>query len=65
VFDNSSNNAAFKSNALVANRMNLKPRGKQPKMKDMIFGLNNQHQSMINDAGEPKGMKQILIERGL
>jgi len=64
-FDNSSNHAAFKSNALVANKMNLKPRRKQPKMKDTIFRSNNQHQSMINDAGEPKGMKQILIERGL
>ena len=42
--------------------MNLKPGGKQPKMKDTIFGPNGQHQSMINDDGKPKGMKQILIE---
>ena len=64
-FDNSSNHAAFKSDALVASRMNLKPGGKQPKMRDTVFGLNNQHQSMVNENGEPKGMKQILIERGL
>ncbi|RIA96561.1 hypothetical protein C1645_815245 [Glomus cerebriforme] len=55
----------FKSDALVVSRMNLKPRGKQPKMRDTIFGLNNQHQSMVNENGKPKGMKQILIERGL
>ena len=34
-------------------------------MKDTMFRPNNQHQSMINDDGEPKGMKQILIECGL
>ena len=64
-FDNSSNHAAFKSDALVASKMNLKPGGKQPKMKDTVFGSNNQRQSMVNEKGEPKGMKQILIERGL
>src|SRR2546421_9985020 len=64
-FDNSSNHAAFKSDALVASKMNLKSGGKQPKMKDTIFGLNNRPQSMINNDGEPKGMKQILIEREL
>ena len=45
--------------------MNLKPGGKQPKMKDTVFGSNNQRQSMVNENGEPKGMKQVLIERGL
>ena len=64
-FDNSSNHAAFKSDALVASKMNLKPGGKQPKMKDTVFGSNNQRQSMVNENGEPKGMKQVLIERGL
>ncbi|GBB96329.1 hypothetical protein RclHR1_02730001 [Rhizophagus clarus] len=60
-----SNHTAFKSNTLVASRMNLKPGGKQSKMKGINFGPNNQYQSMINDDGKPKGMKQILIERGL
>ncbi|GES93332.1 hypothetical protein RCL_jg21131.t1 [Rhizophagus clarus] len=64
-FDNSSNHAAFKSDALVASRMNLKPGGKQPKMRNTIFGPSNQHQSMVNENGEPKGIKQVLIERGL
>src|SRR6266511_4133036 len=48
-FDNSSNHAAFKSDALVASRMNLKPGGKQPKMRNTIFGSNNQHRSMVNE----------------
>ena len=34
-------------------------------MRDTVFGLNNQHQSMVNENGEPKGMKQVLIEWGL
>jgi len=64
-FDNSSNHAAYRSNALVASRMNLKPGGKQPKMRDMIFGPDNHHQSMVNENNELKEMKQVLIERGL
>jgi len=31
-FDNSSNHAAYRYNALVTNQMNLKPEGKQLKM---------------------------------
>ena len=36
-FDNSSGNAAFAEDALVASRMNLNPGGAQPKMRDMVF----------------------------
>ncbi|PKB93889.1 hypothetical protein RhiirA5_303669, partial [Rhizophagus irregularis] len=36
-FDNSLNHAAFKSDAFVTSRMNLKPRGKQPKMRNTVF----------------------------
>ncbi|CAB4491800.1 unnamed protein product [Rhizophagus irregularis] len=46
-FDNSSNHAAFRHDALVASKMNLKPGRKQPKMRNMVFGLNNQYQSML------------------
>ncbi|PKB97087.1 hypothetical protein RhiirA5_298178, partial [Rhizophagus irregularis] len=70
-FDNSSNHAAFSKDALVANRMNLNPGGKQPVMRNTYFGPNNQLQSMVfptthNDEklrGKPKGIKQILMER--
>ncbi len=34
-------------------------------MRETIFGLNNQHQSMVNENRELKGIKQVLIERGL
>ena len=39
-FDNSSNHAVFSKDALVANRMNLKPGGKQPIMRNTHFGPN-------------------------
>jgi len=64
-FDNSSNHAAYRSDALVANRMNLKPGGKQLKMRDTVFRPDNHHQSMVNKNNELKGMKQVLIEREL
>ncbi|CAJ0755543.1 12240_t:CDS:2, partial [Entrophospora sp. SA101] len=63
-FDNSTNHG-YKSDALVASRMNLNPGGKQPKMKDTVFGPNNIFQSMVFEDGIPKGMKQVLVERNL
>jgi hypothetical protein len=71
-FDNSSNHAAFSKDALVAKRMNLGPGGKQPNMHDTYFGPNKQLQSMVFPSthpderlrGKPKGIKQVLIERG-
>jgi hypothetical protein len=71
-FDNSSNHAVFRKDALVASRMNLKPGGKQPIMRDTYFGPDRQPQSMVFPAthpdeklrGQPKGIKQVLIERG-
>ncbi len=53
--------------------MNLRPGGKQNKMRNTAWGPNNQHQEMIfpNDYHipefweKPKGMKQVLRERGL
>ena len=71
-FDNSSNHAAFAADALVASRMNLKPGGKQPKMRPTSF--NGIPQAMVFTAqdaprpelvGQPKGMQQVLVERGL
>ena len=52
--------------------MNLRPGGKQNKMRNTAWGPNNQHQEMIfpNDyhipefRGKPKGMEQVLRERG-
>jgi len=52
--------------------MNLNPGGKQPIMHDTYFRPNQQPQSMVFSAthfneklrGQPKGIKQVLIERG-
>ena len=64
-FDNSSNHSAFAADALVAKRMNIGPGGNAPKMRDTFWGSNNERQSMNFPDGRPKGIKQILSERGL
>ena len=43
--------------------MNLKPGGKQPRMHDTIW--NGKVQKMVFADGTPKGLKQVLIERGI
>ena len=61
----------FSKDALVASKMNLKPGGKQLIMHNTYFGSNHQSQSMVFPAthpdeklqDQPKGIKQILIER--
>ncbi len=71
-FDNSNNYATFSKDALIANRMNLGPSEKQPIMWDTYFRPDNQLQSMVFSVtysnkklqGKPKGIKQVLIERG-
>ena len=70
-FDNSTNHGAMADNALCAQRMNLNPGGQQLVMKDTVFGPDNKLQSMVFPSNhpkypnQPKGIKQILIERGL
>jgi hypothetical protein len=72
-FDNSSNHSSFAPDALLASRMNLFPGGNQPKMRDGWNYQKNLPQSMTFDEndristlqGQPKGQKQILMERGL
>ena len=79
-FDNSSGHACKAKDALVANRMNLRPGGKQPKMHNTKWG-DGIEQSMVflegdkewdtnipippELIGKPKGMKRVLQERGL
>ena len=52
-------------------KMNVNSGGKQPKMHQTFFGSDNTLQSMVFPSNhsqypnEPKGMKQVLIERGL
>ena len=60
VFDHSSCHAARSDDALDVSRMNVKPGGKQPKMRDTIW--NGRVQKMNFSIGVPKGMKLILDE---
>ena len=65
-FDNSSNHLAYGEDALVANRMQVRPGGSQPVMHDTIW--KGKVQKMVVEegpnAGLPKGLRLILTERG-
>jgi hypothetical protein len=76
-FDQSSAHNAFADDALVANRMTVKGAGKNSKvMHDTFIPMDNphpelrgKHQSMVyppghKDAGKPKGMQDVIKERG-
>ncbi|KAJ7472095.1 hypothetical protein FB451DRAFT_1471312 [Mycena latifolia] len=78
VFDCSSAHEAFAIDALVAHKMNRSPGGKQPKMHATINPTTGERQSMVFEEadntvdsdgksllGQPKGMEQVLRERGL
>ena len=71
--DNSQGHSAYPPDALRVSQMNLNPGGAKPKMRDGWFMHHGQRisQSMVfpqnplKHPGEPKGMKQVLTERGL
>ena len=63
VFDHSSCHAAMADNALDASKMNVNPGGKQRRMRDTVW--RGMKQSMNDRHGVPKGMRQILKERGV
>lgn len=71
--DNSQGHSAYAEDALLASRMNMNPGGKQAILRDGWFmqGDTKVKQSMVfpqdhpQFPGQPKGMKQVLIERGL
>ncbi|KAJ2927777.1 hypothetical protein H1R20_g9323, partial [Candolleomyces eurysporus] len=73
LIDNSQGHSAYAVDALIASRMNFNPGGKQPHMRNGWFLKNGVQvsQEMLFPPdhpvhpGEPKGMKQILIERSL
>jgi hypothetical protein len=72
-FDNASNHACFAPDALRAEKLNKGPGGAQPIMRDGFIHQKDISQAMqfpenyhIRElAGKPKGLKQILKERGL
>ena len=61
LFDQSSGHTAYDDDALIVSRMNVKPDGCQPKMRDTVY--DEVTQRMVFDDGTPKGMKQVLMER--
>jgi len=71
--DNSQGHSAYLKDALLSSRINLRPGGKQARMKDGWFMQNDRKivQPMIFPADhpefpdQPKGMKQVLQERGV
>jgi len=78
IFDCSLAHEAFASDALLAHKMNWGPGGAQPMMHDTINPMTKEQQSMVfpsdysgkdkdgnSLAGKPKGMEQVLHERGL
>ncbi len=63
LFDQSSCQKAYADDALNAKRMNVKPGGAQPSMRDTVWA--RKPQKMVDRNGVPKGMKQVLKERGI
>ena len=62
-FDQSSCHRAFADDALNVRRMNVRPGGAQPQMRDTVWG--RQIQSMVKEDGTSKRMKMVLEERGI
>ena len=63
IFDQSSCHKAYAEDALNASRMNVRPGGKQPCMRDTVWA--GRVQQLVDDDGVPKGLKKILEERGI
>ena len=63
VFDHSCGHKAFAPDALVASRLNRKPGGKQPAMRDTTWA--GKPQKLVLADGTPKGAALILEERGI
>lgn len=71
--DNSQGHSAYSVDALLTSRMNMKPGGKQAKLRDGWYIKNGVRvtQKMCfppnhtEFPGEAKGMRQVLVERGL
>ena len=71
--DNSQGHSAYAEDALLVSRMNMKPAGKQARMRDgwYVQDENRITQPMVFPADHPdfpnmpKGMKQVLHERGI
>src|SRR5260370_39080335 len=72
IFDQSSAHASLGPDALHAFDMNKGNGGKQRKQKDTIIPMSNPHpefhekpQKMKTEAGEAKGLQQMVEEQGV
>ena len=63
IFDHSSCHGAYADDALNAYKMNAKPGGKQPRMRNTVW--QGRVQTMVFSIGVPKGLIQVLKERGV
>ena len=63
IFDHSSCHGAYAEDALNVYKMNLKPGGKQPAMRNTVW--RDKEYSMVFNLGVPKGLLQVLKERGV
>ena len=63
LFDNAPSHCKVADDALNADRMNIGPGGKQPTMRDTVWG--GAVQRLVDDEAIPKGMRAVLEERGV
>ena len=63
MFDYSCGHKSVAPDALVASRLNRRPGGKQPAMKDTVWG--RKPQKLVQDNGTPKGAELVLQEKGI
>ena len=63
LFDNAPSHRKVADNALNADKLNVGPGGKQPKMRNTIWG--GRVQRLVDNDGIPKGMKLVPEERGV
>ena len=61
LFDQSSCHRAFSDTALNVRRMNVRPGGAQPCMRDTVWA--GRVQKLVDDMGIPRGMRKVLEER--
>jgi hypothetical protein len=66
LFDNASSHAAYADDALLVQHMNLAPGGEQKRLRPgFMNGDKSQVHPMVDEAGQPKGIRRVLEERGL
>ena len=63
LFDNAPSHRKYADDVPNADRMNVGPGGKQPKMRNTVWAGGMQH--LVDDSGVPKGMRAVLEERGV